>query len=667
MTKVKHITLIFFVLLAISCNNSERSLPQKVENYTSEKGEIMVLFGYQAPPNAYYDENGIYKGLLVDFKNEIEKHLEYKFSFKYCTNWSELIHYSQSNTNFVIVGIASTEYRETFLKFTKPFVKTPYVIVTNKSSKIKTMNDLSGKLVCTVKDYAIVDNLKKNYPKIIIKSCEDNLKGLHEVLTGNCDAMIVNQLYASYLIEKHGIANLKIVGESGYLNELCAATSINDKELISIISEAVEKIPEKRQLTIYRKWVYAISPGISTETKQRVILVGLVTLLGFLILWLWVISLRKQVKKQTVKIKEGEAKYSKIIEKSYDLIYEIQDGKLLGVNTSFENMFGYSIEELMSKSFNMMNLFADESTTFAQKRLKELKNNSISLLPQNFEIVGKTKNGEKLYLQINETKISQNGKITFLGIVRDITPLKSKEIELIAARNKAEESDRLKSAFLANMSHEIRTPMNGILGFADLLKSKNLTLQKQSQYIAIIEESGNRMLTTINNLINISKIESGEIEINKAKFNINNELHYLYRFFRPETEKKNIRLYLSELIPEHKSEIVSDQEKFISIVTNLIKNAIKYTDSGEIKIQCSLQNHYLLFAIKDTGIGISDEMLPKIFDRFTQAEVEATKASEGSGLGLTISKAYVEKLGGKIWVESKLNLGSQFYFTIPIN
>jgi signal transduction histidine kinase len=248
--------------------------------------------------------------------------------------------------------------------------------------------------------------------------------------------------------------------------------------------------------------------------------------------------------------------------------------------------------------------------------------------------------------------------------------------QLIIAINKAEESDRLKSAFLANMSHEIRTPMNGILGFAGLLKEPNLTGEKQQKYIQIIEKGGARMLNIINDIVSISKIESGQVEITLKETNINKQIEYIYTFFKPEVEKKGMLFSFRNSLPSKEAIINTDREKVYAILTNLVKNAIKYSEKGSIEFGYNLKKGSKLteleFYVKDTGIGIPLGRQEAIFERFVQADIEDKMAQQGAGLGLSISKAYVEMFGGKIWVESEEeNLtagrtgGSTFYFTLP--
>jgi signal transduction histidine kinase len=263
-----------------------------------------------------------------------------------------------------------------------------------------------------------------------------------------------------------------------------------------------------------------------------------------------------------------------------------------------------------------------------------------------------------------------------------IVELRTKE--LVKAKEHAEESDRLKSAFLANMSHEIRTPMNGILGFADLLKTPNLTGDVQQQYIKIIEMAGDRMLNIINDIIDISKIESGLMKVNISESDLNQQIENLYAFFKAPADAKGLKLIVKKPFDLKEAVVFTDREKLYSILTNLLKNAIKYTTNGSIeigykvgsdledkKLQSGDQIEFkrvaeLEFYVKDTGIGIPKERQSAVFERFIQADIEDKMALQGAGLGLAISKSYLEMLGGKIWVESVEGDGSTFFFTLPV-
>jgi PAS domain S-box-containing protein len=261
--------------------------------------------------------------------------------------------------------------------------------------------------------------------------------------------------------------------------------------------------------------------------------------------------------------------------------------------------------------------------------------------------------------------VSLMGKIYCLTVIQDITERKDAENALIKAREKAEESDRLKSAFLANMGHEIRTPMNGILGFSELLKNPALTGKEQQDYVSIIERSGVRMLNIINDLIDISKIESGQMNVNISDCSINEQSDFLFSFFRPEAETKGLSFSYKCGLSSCDALIKTDGEKVTAILTNLIKNAIKFTAKGSIEFGYTKKNEELEFYIKDTGVGVSEEQREFIFERFRQGTESLNRNYEGAGLGLSISRSFVEMLGGNIWLDSIPQKGSIFYFTIP--
>lgn len=262
-------------------------------------------------------------------------------------------------------------------------------------------------------------------------------------------------------------------------------------------------------------------------------------------------------------------------------------------------------------------------------------------------------------------RINNSLKKNYKKLISSKEKLKETNKELQKAKVKAEESDQLKSAFLANMSHEIRTPMNGIMGFAELLKEADLSSEEQKNYIEIIEKSGTRLLNIINDIVDISKIEAGQMNVIFSGTNIDEQLQYIQTFFKPETQDKGVLLLLKTPLAANETIIDTDREKLYAILINLVKNAVKYTLKGIIEFGYEKKGDYIEFFVKDTGIGISKDRHQAIFERFIQADFNDKMARQGAGLGLSIAKAYVELLGGKIWVESELEKGSVFHFTIP--
>ena len=255
-------------------------------------------------------------------------------------------------------------------------------------------------------------------------------------------------------------------------------------------------------------------------------------------------------------------------------------------------------------------------------------------------------------------EIMANNIGLFIERIRNIESLRK-------AKQKAEESEQLKSAFLLNISHEIRTPMNGILGFADLLQDPKLEGKEQQHYIDVILRSGNRMLNIINDLIDISKVEAGQEKVSNESISVNTVMDEMYTFFCPEAEKSGLKLTYTKALKDEESKADTDRTKLVQVLSNLIKNALKYTNEGRINFGYNVKGKDLEFYVTDTGIGIPHELQQKMFERFRQAELSVARDYEGAGLGLSLCKAYVEMLGGRINVESTPGKGSTFYFTLP--
>ncbi len=386
------------------------------------------------------------------------------------------------------------------------------------------------------------------------------------------------------------------------------------------------------------------------------------------------ISARKQAEEA---LKESEERYRGFIDNiQAGVVIHDANTSILVNNKKASELLGLSDEQLKGKkAFD-----SDWHFTNINNRILRFEEYPVNLIQKTKEpikdyVVGVNRpaTNDKVWLMVNGFPVVENsGNISEIIIsFIDFTSHKNAEDELIKAKEKAEESDRLKSAFLANMSHEIRTPMNGILGFTNLLKEPGLSGKDQQKFIDIIEKSGNRMLSTINDIIDISKIEASQVDVIISDINLNKQMDELLEFFLSEAKKKNIKLSITKKVPDQQANFKSDKEKLNSILTNFIKNAIKYTHAGSIEFGYSInkkaKQNELEFYVKDTGIGISTERQKAVFSRFVQADIEDRQVYEGSGLGLAISKAYVEMLGGKIWVESKEGVGSQFYFTLPYN
>lgn len=341
------------------------------------------------------------------------------------------------------------------------------------------------------------------------------------------------------------------------------------------------------------------------------------------------------------------------------------ESKGIKINKQFTNLFGYTKEDL--KGVVIDQLLADEN--------KQNEANSLSQLTAKgqlveIETIRKCKDGRLIDVSIMGNPLEVDGEqIAIFGIYRDITERKKYEKHLTEAKNKAEESDKLKSAFLANMSHEIRTPMNHIIGFTDIMTSERVEESDRQEYGALIKQSSRTLLQLINDIIDLSKIESKQIKLSRNDVPINSILSNLYEkyyYHKNQHNKEHLTLKVQKTLNDEDSIINTDPKRLEQLLSNLIENAIKFTNDGFVEFGYRLTNsNNIEFFVKDTGIGIPKSAIEDIFHSFRQIDGSDTRQYSGTGLGLTISHRLAEILGGKISVESEENAGTCFYISLP--
>ncbi|PLX17965.1 MAG: hypothetical protein C0599_13035 [Salinivirgaceae bacterium] len=395
------------------------------------------------------------------------------------------------------------------------------------------------------------------------------------------------------------------------------------------------------------------------------------------------------------KLELSESRYRALFEWAADgILIGNPEGTVINCNNSITQISGYEKSEIIGYKINK--LFPDdeinrkpfnyaailEGKTILTQRLLKRKDGSLITIEMNTR---KVADGRlQTYLRDISERIAAQERIKEQNeeLLQAEEELKSTNNELIAltekllnqreelkkAKEKAEESDRLKSAFLANMSHEIRTPMNGIIGFAQMLRRGDYPIDKQRKFLGVIHSLTNHLLQIINDIVDISKIEADQLSIYKETFYVNDLLHEIYNTFSEEIQnqdKNELQLKLKSNLKREQSQIHTDNIRLRQVLANLLSNAVKFTDAGHIEIGYKLEDDNYIFYVEDTGIGISETKQEEIFNRFRQANEAMTRKFEGTGLGLSICKSLSEKLEGTIWVDSEVNKGSTFYVKIP--
>ena len=364
------------------------------------------------------------------------------------------------------------------------------------------------------------------------------------------------------------------------------------------------------------------------------------------------------IRNAKIQTEESQQRFKALHNASFGGITIHDKGYILDCNQGLSEISGYSFDELIG--MNGLLLITEKTRDFVLQ-------NIINGYEKPYEAIGLKKNGQEYPLRLEARNIPYKGKMVRVVEFRDITEQKNAEAEILKAKEKAEESDRLKTAFLQNMSHEIRTPMNAIIGFSEFLNDPDLSPEKRKSFISIVQNSTYQLLAIVTDILTISSLETKQEKISIEKVSINNIIIDLLATFKPQAQKQNIQLYSKQTLNDQQSEIYTDNTKLIQILTNLLTNALKFTHEGFIEFGYNLKNKSLQFYVKDTGIGIKPELQEIIFERFRQADLSITKKYGGTGLGLSISKGFVELMGGKIWVVSEPNKGATFFVEIPYN
>lgn len=355
---------------------------------------------------------------------------------------------------------------------------------------------------------------------------------------------------------------------------------------------------------------------------------------------------------------ESQAKFKALFENAPLAIFRLdKELRVIEFNHRFRKMFGYSESDEMN-NITKGDLLADADLGgLILETVLETKE-------VNTEIMLKRKDGEKFIANLTLALLEEGfEEITIEGIVEDITQVAKARDEIIKAKDKAVEADKLKSLFLANMSHEIRTPMNAIIGFTNMLREDDLSAEDRNSFIDVIQSNGNSLMTLIDSIVDFSKLESDQMVVSMGEFNFkplfDSICDYTGNLLKTE-EKTNIKVIRTT--PENPDvRIISDRHRLNQVMTHLVSNAVKFTDNGEIELGYRMENDKFIIFVRDTGIGIPAKKHKVIFDRFTKVSNDKNRLYGGTGIGLTISKGLIKLMKGKIRVESEEGKGSIFY------
>ncbi|NDP22893.1 MAG: transporter substrate-binding domain-containing protein [Paludibacter sp.] len=631
---------------------------------------IVKIGAFNYYPAIFQDKDGEIKGFYVDAFHEIEVEENIQIQYVFGT-WDEGLKHLQNDEIDMMVSVAYNDDRATYMDFcSTPLLTVWGEVYVNKSSEIDDILGLEGKTIAVMRSDVNGEQLKILTNKMSINCIfiekPDFQYVFESIVSNEVDAGVVNNTFGAGKSEEYDIRTSGIVFNPF---DIHLTVHKNKNAELLMLFEDYLKTWKYDVNSVYntsrQKWSHGKVGAIQIIPKWlKNILISIIGIT--IILLVFIVLLRYRVKKATIKVKNGEKAYRDVVETTINLITVVDnEGRLIFTNHASLIFFGLPPNECIGKfAFDFVYPGDVEITQNAFAEWINSNDNIFYLENRQESISG---NILDVAWNINiERKEGEIIKITSIG--RDITEQKKVQKELLIAKEKAEESDRLKSAFLANMSHEIRTPMNSILGFSNRLKKPDLSQESRDTFISYIQNNGEILMKLVNDIIDISKIESTQFSVKKEMVLVNDIINELLVYYRSLKIKDKIYEFVLQVPPGTENmKIFADNVRLRQLLINLIDNAVNY-GNNKVEFGYTLNDkNSIQFFVKDNGLGIPKDKFDIIFERFFKLDtIKNIGGKKGVGLGLSICKLIVENFNGEIWLESEIGTGTTFYFTIPL-
>lgn len=648
------------------------ALTQAEKRWVASNPVIRVAPDPSYKPIESLDSTGQLTGMSADYLSLLTRITGLQFKMMKPRDWDDAMRMVRDGEADILSAATKTDDRQKYFTFTSPHIELPGVIITRPGgAQLESLEGLRGKTVGIVSGYVWQEWVATDYPDINILPVSNMDAGLLLTSFGQLDAMIGNLATATHSLRELGISNLLVSGTTGYAARLAIASRRDLPVLASILDKGISAISAEEHRAILDKY---ISFHATAHAAHRAILLTIAAALGVALLIAgivvtWNYALRRMVRRQNAALHESGELYRAIVEDQSELITRTLPGShiLTFVNEAYCKHYGRSRDELLGTSF--MSFAMESERGEIEERISKLSRQNPTIRSENriASVDGKI----SWFNWSNRAIFDNAGNIVEIQSVgRDVTERIQVENALIAARDEAELASRTKSEFLANMSHELRTPLNAIIGFSEMISGEMLgplNNPKYQDYGKHILSSGNHLLGLISDVLDVTKIETGNADFIGEEVDLKEIIHTAHVMISDRASIGGVKI-VPNIPPASRLPFHGDRRRLIQILVNVLSNSIKFTDRDgtvTVSVDGDMEGSYIV-TVSDTGIGISAENIPKVFERFGRITDRQTSGIEGIGLGLPLTKALVELHGGSIEIESEPDIGTTVRLWFPV-
>lgn len=618
------------------------------------------------PPFDFQDVRGGHAGFSADILSLLEQRLGRRFVKIPSDSWEGVLTHLRENKVDFVPGIVETDERKAFATFTSPYFTVKTVFIGRMGQEdVGGTTSLKDKHVLVTQGFAVMDYLLKHYEGIQLVPTENDRASLLRLALGEGDYAVMDLPVLTYTLRQEGLTNLRVAGSTGFEYPLSFAASKRSPELAGILDKALRSVDASEREALIQKWISLEGRSFYAYKEFWIALASAGAVLALLFVNNRV--LRRTVERRTEALRASEEKYRQIFENAFEGIYQsLPDGRLLSANPAFARILGFENAEELLRRMNAYEMYVDPSCRDAWKALLDQEN-----LVQRFEFDARRRDGTLARFSDSSHAVrDERGNLLYYqGVLEDITERRRSE-DLRLAKEAAEAANQAKSEFLANMSHEIRTPLNSILGFSDLLDGEPMEAQAR-HYVACIRSAGRALQGLVNDVLDLSKLEAGRLELNPAPLSLRGLLEEVGAIFEQRCREKRLE-WRVEVAPDCPPAVILDLVRLRQVLINLVGNAVKFTQEGFVRVAVRMLSVRpgedlpdLEITVEDTGIGIPRKQMELVFEAYRQVKVGSQVQLGGTGLGLNIAQRLVQLMGGTLTVDSEPGKGSAFTLKLP--